>query len=90
MEEPKSPEATDEGDLKIEEAPSEDKVPEEQVFIDIYTISFHLSRTLTTPMNPKTQLSLPTSLMFQQLTRVPIAVVETPTEDKGQEQPTEV
>ena len=33
----------DDGDMKIEEAPSDEKVPEEQVYMDTYTNTFHPS-----------------------------------------------
>ena len=80
----------DEGDMKIEEAPSdEEKVPEEQVYMDTYIYKhFPSFPTLTWSMNtnPKNPThDLLSSLTFKQLTRVPIAVVDIPEDDKEKE-----
>ena len=69
----------DDGDMKIEEAPSDEKVPEEQVYIDTYANTFSILPDFDLNTNKTHVLLL--SLLFKQLTRVPIAVVEIP-EDK--------
>lgn len=68
--------------MKIEEAPSDEKVPEEQVYIDTYANTFSILPDFD--LNTNQIHVLLSSLTFKQLTRVPIAVVEIP-EDKGQE-----